>query len=223
MLGVVDGISKSTVPEGVETRQYILNKLKTNIEELQTAEAETPAEESIPPRPLPAGSRYLNPEEVNWLLKYDPKVKASAERYVKWFRREHPDECSLMNDAMIIETSLKMLYKLNRRDPEIVQKLVGVGPSFFKQYEEGTPEQIVIRYLDSSSGTEASCEKSTYSTSGYRTTSVSSGNKAARREELLKEKKQKQLLGVVCLFLFWPAAIYFFYKASEIDKEIASL
>ena len=51
-------------------------------------------------------------------------------------------------------------------------------------------------------------------------TNGSSGANSTPKEELIKEKKHNVTLGVICLFIFWPAAIYFFYKASKISKEI---
>ncbi len=217
----------ATVPEGADCHTFLLEFLKGLIDATEpVGEAKTEFAD-VPPRPLPTGSPYLNPEEVNWLLKYDAKVKASADYYVKWFRREHGDKCSLMNDEMIIETALDMLYKLNRRDSSIVSRLSGAGPSFFKQYEEGTPEEIVIRYLDSSSGRKerASDTSSTVSrpkadSSSYSGTRSSRKFDSVRKEELLKEKKKNTTLGIVFLFIFWPLAVYFFYKASQIGKEI---
>lgn len=227
-LGIIDGLTKNTVPDGADTEQFILGKLKESIEELKEAPAaddvaSCPVVEDIPPRPLPNGSRYLNPEEVNWLIKYDPKVKSSAERYVKWYRREHGSTCTYMNDDAIIETSLGMLYKLNRRDPSIVEQLSGAGPSFFKPYEEGTPEEIVTYYFDSSSGSKSDYEQPKTTYSGYKSTNSKSTSSFDRKAQLLEEKKNNQILGVIFLFVFWPAAIYFFYKASQIDKQINSL
>ena len=213
----------ATVPEGADCHTVLLGFLKGLIDATEpVGEVKTEAEE-IPPRPFPTGSPYLNPEEVNWLLKYDKKVKASADYFVKWFRREHSDSCTLMKDEMILQTVLDTLYKLNRRDPSIVSQLSGAGPSFFKQYEEGTPEEIVIRYLDSSSGRKEASEKPKTGSSSYSGTYSRPKSGSSRKEELLQKKKQNMTYGVICLFIFWPLAIYFFYKASQIGKEIDSL
>lgn len=42
--------------------------------------------------------------------------------------------------------------------------------------------------------------------------------------QTLKEKKKKHLTwGIVCVFFFWPASIYFFYKAYQLNKELEIL
>ena len=43
------------------------------------------------------------------------------------------------------------------------------------------------------------------------------------KEELLQQKKKNTTLGIVFLFLCLPVGIYFFYKASQISKQIDSL
>ena len=48
-------------------------------------------------------------------------------------------------------------------------------------------------------------------------------NKANQLRELHAQKDKKTLWGIVCLFLFWPASIYFFYKANQINKQIKQL
>ncbi len=222
----------ATVPEGADCHTILLEFLKGLIDATKpVGEAKTEAEE-IPPRPFPTGSPYLNPEEVNWLLKYDKKVKASADYFVKWFRREHSDSCSpLMKDEMIIETVLDTLYKLNRRDPSIVSQLSGPGPSFFKQYEEGTPEEIVIRFLDSSSGRKesASGTVSTGSKPKSGSSSYSSGtyssrkSNSAHKEELLKERKENIKFAIMGLIFFFPIGIYYIYKVYQLTKEIEAL
>lgn len=224
MTAIVEGLSQCTVPDDFDTRTFILGKLATNIQELEKQAESSAAVEEIPPRPFPNGSRYLNPEEINWLVKYDPKVKESARRVIKWYRKEHSDSCNLLKDEAIIESLLDMLYKLNRRDPSIISQLSAPpGPSFFKQYEEGTPEEIVIRYFDSYSGREKEYEKPKTTYSRPKTAASKNTPNPARKAELLKEKKHNQTLGIVFLFLCWPIGIYFFYKASQIAKEIDSL
>ena len=42
-------------------------------------------------------------------------------------------------------------------------------------------------------------------------------------DELKKQKDRKILIGIVCVFLFWPASIYFFYKAYKIHQELKEL
>lgn len=161
---IVEGLSQCTVPEHLDTRTFVLGKLAFSIQELEKKAESTAVIEDIPPRPLPNGSRYLNPEEVNWLIKYDPEVKESAKRFVKWYREKHGDSCSIMKDEAVIEVALDMLYKLNRRDPSIISQLSAPpGPSFFKQYEEGTPEEILIRYFDSHFGSDPGYDKPTSS------------------------------------------------------------
>ncbi len=228
---VAKGLSESTVPEGADVHQYILGKLEENIAELKSSETAPESSEpiptiteNIPPRPLPNGSRYLNPEEVNWLLKYDPKVKSAAEKGAKGFRRQYPDKCSYMSDDMIIENILNMLYKLNRRDPEIISQLSAPpGPSFFKEYEEGTPEEIVIRYFNSYSGREKDYEKPKTTYSGSKTTTSKHTSTSSRKAELLEQKKHNQTLGIIFLLVFWPIGVYYLYKASQISKQIDSL
>lgn len=55
-----------------------------------------------------------------------------------------------------------------------------------------------------------------YGNTGY-------NNKAQLLQELHKQKDKKTLYGIICLFLFWPASIYFFYKANQINKQINQL
>lgn len=215
--GVVQGLSESNVPDGVDIRDHILGKLKENIAELKADNEEffdpnPTVTESIPPRPLPNGSRYLNPEEVKWLVKYDPMVGAAANRAVRNMRKESADGFKNMSDDAIIEIALKNLYKLNRRDPELVAKLSGVGPSFFKPYEEGTPEEIVVRYFDITYGGEES------KTTPYKSTETPSKSKS----ELIKQKKKNIIWGIIFLFVFWPVGAYLLYEAYQLSKEIDS-
>ena len=42
-------------------------------------------------------------------------------------------------------------------------------------------------------------------------------------EELTKEKKRNTTIGIILLFVFWPAGAYFLYKAHQNEKEIKSL
>ncbi len=44
-----------------------------------------------------------------------------------------------------------------------------------------------------------------------------------KRANLEKEKNNKLVLGIVFLFVFWPVAIYFFYKTYQISQEISKL
>ncbi len=244
-LTLVEKFSETmTVPEGVDSERYLLDELKNLIKATESlyAKKETEAED-IPPRPQPNGSRYLNPAEVEWLIKYDPDVKESAECYAKWFRKTYPDKCSYMKDDMIVETTLETLYKLNRRDPEIVSQLSGAGPSFFKPYEEGTPEEIVTNYFDSSSGRKKGASKSKskadtsssrssaatysstsdYSDTDYNSSYKSSQNDTSYKAQLVKKKNNQTILAVIFLFVFWPVGLYFFYRASRTQKEIDSL
>ena len=48
-------------------------------------------------------------------------------------------------------------------------------------------------------------------------------NKSERQKVLEKQKNDNTILGFVCLFLFWPAAIYFFYKVYQITQELSNL
>ena len=57
-------------------------------------------------------------------------------------------------------------------------------------------------------------DKSTTSSSG----AANSGAKANGDDEFTKEKNKNIIIGVVLLFLFWPASIYFFYKAYKMSK-----
>ena len=45
----------------------------------------------------------------------------------------------------------------------------------------------------------------------------------SRLKELESDKNKKTIWGIVCVFLFWPASIYFFYKAYKIGQEIKSI
>ena len=47
-------------------------------------------------------------------------------------------------------------------------------------------------------------------------------NNSAHIQELQKQKDRKIVTGIVFLFLFWPASVYFFYKAHKINQEIKS-
>ena len=40
------------------------------------------------------------------------------------------------------------------------------------------------------------------------------------KQELQKQKSRNTTIGVVCLFLFWPASIYFFYKAYKANQQL---
>lgn len=133
---------------------------------------------------------------------------------------------------MIIETLLNTLYKLNRRDPEIISQLSAPpGPSFFKEYEEGTPEEIVIRYFDSYSGrtesasvrasTAPSQKSGSYSYSSKPNTSRNSD--LTRKEELIKKRKDNIKFAIFGLIFFFPIGIYFIYKAYKLTKEIEDL
>ena len=44
-----------------------------------------------------------------------------------------------------------------------------------------------------------------------------------RVQELQKQKNRNLILGIVFIWLFWPASIYFFYKFSQIGKELKAL
>lgn len=46
---------------------------------------------------------------------------------------------------------------------------------------------------------------------------------AARREQLVQEKKHRMTWGIVFLFLFWPVSVYHFYKWYQDDKELSAL
>lgn len=171
-LKLMESLSEQlTVPEGVDCNKYVLAALKELVEHESTDTAKTqPA--SIPPRPLPDGSGYLNLDELKWLAKYDPEVKEAAVYYVKKFRSEKPESCNNLSDDMLIEIQLTQLWKINRRDPATMSKLESSfgfypTPSFLKRYDEGTPSEIAIRYFDSLSHRADSKPADTYS--GYST------------------------------------------------------
>lgn len=44
-----------------------------------------------------------------------------------------------------------------------------------------------------------------------------------RAKELKKEKDKNVGLGILFVFLFWPVAVYFFYKAYKLHNEIKEL
>ena len=44
-----------------------------------------------------------------------------------------------------------------------------------------------------------------------------------RYKELRKEKDKKIVLGIVFIFLFWPASVYFFYKAYKANEEMKAM
>ena len=44
-----------------------------------------------------------------------------------------------------------------------------------------------------------------------------------RVKELKTQKDRNTTLGIVFIILFWPAAIYFFYKAHKANKELTAL
>lgn len=44
-----------------------------------------------------------------------------------------------------------------------------------------------------------------------------------RYAALKKDKDKKVTLGIVFIFLFWPASIYFFYKAYQLNEEMKML
>ena len=39
-------------------------------------------------------------------------------------------------------------------------------------------------------------------------------------QELIQKRNRYRTLGVVFIFLFWPAAVYFFYKMAQINGEL---
>lgn len=45
----------------------------------------------------------------------------------------------------------------------------------------------------------------------------------ARREELEKQRNRKVIWGIVWIFLFWPIALYQFYRAYQISQELSNL
>lgn len=193
-----------TVPAGEDCNKYVLTVLRewAGDKSTDTAKAE-PA--TIPPRPLPDGSGYLNLDELKWLAKYDPEVKEAADFYVWTLRIEEPASCNNLSDDMIIELALKMLCGINRRDPATMSKLeASLGcpptPSFLKQYDEGTPSEIAIRYLNPQSGITHREVADTYS--GYSTAkSVNSDDDKSTVAELL-----------LCLFLGGIGAHKFYRK-----------
>ena len=46
---------------------------------------------------------------------------------------------------------------------------------------------------------------------------------AQKIEELKKQKKNNIVTGIVFVFLFWPASIYFFYKAYQANKQLQTM
>lgn len=46
---------------------------------------------------------------------------------------------------------------------------------------------------------------------------------AQRVQELQKQKTRNLVLGILFIWLFWPASIYFFYKFNQIGKELKAL
>lgn len=48
-------------------------------------------------------------------------------------------------------------------------------------------------------------------------------SRSGKIEELKKQKDRNIVIGVVCVFLFWPASIYFFYKAYQTNKELKAM
>lgn len=191
--------SSKTYPDGVDCRQAILTELRECIKDLKQQAAKPSEPERIPPRPY-SYSHYLDPEEVQWLVKYDPEVKAAAKRAAINYRSANPLTCNNMSDEMVVDTLLNNLYKLNRQNPEVLER--GLTPSFLKRYSEGTPEEIVIRFFDT-----------------FNPKKEDSRSKA----ELLEERKKNLIRGVIWLILFWPVGIYFLVKAHQIDNEILNL
>lgn len=46
---------------------------------------------------------------------------------------------------------------------------------------------------------------------------------SARRGELEKKRNRKVVWGIVWIFLFWPIAVYQFYRAYQISQELSKL
>ena len=53
--------------------------------------------------------------------------------------------------------------------------------------------------------------------------SVHNRSQSQAVQELKKQKDRNMVIGIVFVFLFWPVAIYFFYKAYQINKELRDL
>lgn len=198
-LEIMKQYTNKSYPDGCDYNSCILTGLRESIEELKQADVEPPIPESIPPRPR-SYSRYLDPEEVQWLVKYDPEVKAAAERFVKGFREIHPSSCNNMSDKMLIDSELELLYKLNRRYPPLVEEH-NFTPSFLKQFDEGTPEEILIRFFDKYNPKK---EKKT-------------------KAELQQEVKKNLIYGLIWLILLPPVGAYFLVKAYRTYSEISEL
>lgn len=167
MLTIMKEISNRTVPEGMDSTEYILTITKGGLDDLIQENATSPTPECIPPRPLPTGSPYLNPEEVDWLLKYDSDVKAAAERYAKDLRNKRPETCNHLRDDEIVEIGLNTLYQLNRRDPEVIAQH-NFTPSFLEQFSEGSTEEILIRWFRNTAETLSNSYSASTGTSTHK-------------------------------------------------------
>jgi len=52
---------------------------------------------------------------------------------------------------------------------------------------------------------------------------LTSPQNTGRRMELEKERNRKIVWGLVWVFLFWPVAVYQFYKAYQVHQELSNL
>ena len=67
---------------------------------------------------------------------------------------------------------------------------------------------------------DAQPDASAYSYNSYTKTNP---YRAQQLQELHKKKDKALLTAIILFFIFWPVAIYFFYKFYKLDKEIKAL
>ena len=84
------------------------------------------------------------------------------------------------------------------------------GTTFIPQINEGRNSG----YTNNNTG------YSGYNNGGYNSNKGYSRD-YGRKAELEKEKSKRLMWGVIFLFLFWPVAVYHFYKLYEISNELA--
>ena len=120
-----------------------------------------------------------------------------------------------------------MFYKnaLRFADDETAKRLVDYNRIVRERLDEQERQRIAFEQEQQRIAYEQEQQRIAYEQAAYN--NYNSGyqyqNTYARRIELESKRNGKMIWGIVCLFLFWPLSIYFFYQMSQITKELKML